>query len=65
VLLSILAYEVAFLDQPFYFAVQLLEDFLDKGYSSEYARGLGEQAGCCGCSAYNKTAIVEGGCVFG
>jgi hypothetical protein len=45
VLLSILAYEVAFLDQPFYFTVQLLEDFLDKGDSGEYARGLGEQTG--------------------
>jgi hypothetical protein len=65
VLLSILAYEVAFLDQPFYFTVQLLEDFLDKGDSGEYARGLGEQTGGCRCSAYDKTAIVEGGCVFG
>jgi hypothetical protein len=63
-LLSILTHEVAFLDQPFYFTVQLLEDFLDKGYSGEDTRGLCEQTGCCGCSAYDETAIVEGGCVF-
>lgn len=63
-LLSILAYEVAFLDQPFYFAIQLLEDLVYEGYTSEDTRGLGEETGSCGCSAYDETAIVEGGCVF-
>jgi len=65
VLLSILAYEVAFCNQPFYFAVQLLEDLVDKGYTSEDTGRLCEQTGSCGCSANDETAIVERGCVFG
>jgi hypothetical protein len=65
VLFSILAHEVAFLDQPLHFTVQLLEDLVYKGYTGEYTRGLGEQTGGCGCGAYDETAIVEGWCVFG
>jgi hypothetical protein len=42
VLLSILAHEIAFLDQPLDFTIQLLEDLIDKGYAGEDARGLGE-----------------------
>ena len=64
-LLSTLAYEITFCNQPFYFAVQLLEDLIYERDTSENTRGLCEQTGSCGCSADDETAIVEGRCVFG
>ncbi|KAG9912360.1 NAD(P)-binding protein, partial [Aureobasidium melanogenum] len=44
-LFSILAYKVAFLDQPLHFTLQLLEDLVYKRYTGENTWGLGEQAG--------------------
>jgi hypothetical protein len=41
-LLSILAYEVAFLDQPLDFTLQLLKDLVHERNTSKNTRRLGE-----------------------